>query len=74
MPFISPQEMALILVVKQLTKYVKGVLHAFTQGVHDLEEDRLRKAGFASFATLRDSTKLNVTQRVLSKHDYPAHI
>jgi hypothetical protein len=64
----------LILVVKQLTKYVKGVLHAFTQGVHDSEEDRLRKAGFASFATLRDSTKLNVTQRVLIKHNYPAHI
>jgi len=46
----------LILVVKQLTEYVKGVLHAFAQGVHDSEEDRLWKAGFASFATLRDST------------------
>jgi hypothetical protein len=62
-----------ILVVKQLTKYVEAVLHAFTKGVHD-SEVRLRKAGFASFATLRDSTKLNVTQRVLNKHDYPGHI
>ena len=62
-----------ILVVKQLTKYVEAVLHAFTKRVHD-SEDRLRKAGFASFATLRDSTKLNVTQRVLNKHDYPDHI
>ena len=62
-----------ILVVKQLTKFVEAVLHAFTKGVHD-SEDRLRKAGFASFATLRDSTKLNVTQRVLNKHDYPGHI
>jgi hypothetical protein len=47
----------LILVVKQLTKFVEAVLHAFTKGVYD-SEDRLRKAGFASFATLRDSTKL----------------
>jgi hypothetical protein len=62
-----------ILVVKQLTKFVEAVLHAFTKGVHDSEE-RLRKAGFASFATLKDSTKLNVTQRVLNKHDYPDHI
>jgi hypothetical protein len=43
--------------VKQLTKYVEAVLHTFTKGVYD-SEDRLRKAGFASFATLRDSTKL----------------
>ena len=70
--FLSTRN-GLILVVKQLTKYVEGVLHAFTKGVHDSEE-RLRKAGFASFATLKDSTKLNVTQRVLNKHDYPDHI
>jgi hypothetical protein len=70
--FLSTRN-GLILVVSQLTEYVKGVLHAFTKGVHDSEE-RLRKAGFASFATLKDSTKLNVTQRVLNKHDYPDHI
>jgi hypothetical protein len=70
--FLSTRN-GLILVVKQLTKFVEAVLHAFTKGVHDSEE-RLRKAGFASFATLKDSTKLNVTQRVLNKHDYPDHI
>ena len=59
--FLSTRN-GLILVVKQLTKYVESVLHEFTKGVHD-SEDRLRKAGFASFATLRDSTKLNVTLR-----------
>jgi len=63
----------LILVVKQLTEFVEAVLHAFTKRVYD-SEDRLRKPGFASFATLRNSTKLNVTQRVLNKHDYPGHI
>jgi hypothetical protein len=65
--FFLSMRNGLILVVKQLTKFVEAVLHAFTKGVHD-SEDRLRKAGFASFATLKDSTKLNVTQRVLNKH------
>jgi hypothetical protein len=71
--FLSTRN-GLILVVQRLTNYVEGVLHAFAKGVHHSEEDRLRKAGFASFTTSRDSNRLNLTQRVSNTNSYPVHI
>jgi hypothetical protein len=71
MPYFSPREMAWFL----LFHNSPNMSRVYCMPSHRVsEEDRLRKAGFASFATVRDSTKLNVTQRVLNKHDYPDHI
>ena len=63
-----------ILVLKKLTCDVKTYLRLYLKRVVESAPGRRRKAGFTSFSTLRDSTKLNVTQRVLNKNDYPGFI
>ena len=58
--------------MKKLTESVKPVLRFYLKSVVESDTSRLWKGGYATFATLRDSTKLNLTKRVKNQHDYPA--
>jgi hypothetical protein len=61
-----------ILVLKRLTELVKPFLCFYLKGVVESDPMRLRKGIYSTFASLRDSTKLNLTKRVLNQHDYLA--
>ena len=68
--FLSTRN-GLILVLKRLTESVKPFLRFYLKGVVDSDPTWLRKGGYSTFAKMRDSTKLNLTRRVVNQHDYP---